>query len=60
MERFVDAEIIDAPVVRCKDCRHCCLRAVPHERFCEVTGLPIVSCDFFCAHGERRDGGESE
>lgn len=48
------------PVVWCAQCRYCCLRPVSHERFCEVTGLPIVTWDFYCAHGERKDGGKDD
>lgn len=54
VDDIVEIQAADvAPVVRCKDCK------VPHNRW---TGCPklnglIPPPDFYCAYGERKDGG---
>lgn len=48
------------PVVRCKDCKHswedisglCC-----SNRVCIDLNVP---CDFYCAYGERKNGGDND
>ena len=52
-----------APVVRCKDCRFRKKRE-PLTGFkyfeCILDGSQAVDPDFFCAHGERLDGGGND
>lgn len=49
-----------APVVRCKDCRH----RDPEDRKCDSGETERQGClfpvhdDYFCAYGEKMDGGE--
>ena len=51
-------------VVRCKDCKHC---EIPT---CPITGIEVYFCrygikpmevndNFYCGHGERKDGNEN-
>ena len=48
-----------APVVRCRDCKHCYFAAnrVPAEQclVCDKYDIDVTD-DFYCADGERRDG----
>lgn len=43
-------------VVRCKDCRFSILIPPCNQRKCDGAMEKIVSDDFFCADGERKDG----
>ena len=44
----------DAPVVRCKDCKHL------FGTICTVCGLLPRKPEDFCSYGERKDGGEAD
>ena len=43
-------------VVRCKDCRFSILIPPCNQRKCDGAMEKIVSDDFFCADGERKEG----
>ena len=56
-----NAPTIDAtPVVRCKDCKHSLKDDLFRTRWCQKPGhVKEVKDEFFCADGERKDGGDA-
>ena len=63
---IVEALAIDAaPVVRCKDCRYAHMTYAGECKYCDFWqedggGALYLDGDFYCAAGERKDGGESD
>ena len=51
IKNIPSADVVE--VVRCKDCKS--LSFV--DRFCYKNSIFVCSMDWFCAGGERRDGG---
>ena len=48
----------DAPVVRCKDCKHLVAVNVNGKGIptCRMSGMEVAPAEF-CSYGERKDGG---
>ena len=69
IEIIENAPAVDAaPVVRCRDCEHGeptrnarGEAVIKCHHICDLCKLPrLMEPDWFCAYGERKDGGEAD
>ena len=60
LEDASDCDVVE--VVRCRDCRH----RDPEDKKCDSGALERAGCvfavddDYYCADGERKDGGQDD